>query len=72
LIYVKVYFIADSSLSSKPHDKLTTKVTIVTIVSVDFKLSSLPIIYVESPLAPIYPILVNTAKMPDALPCEEE
>jgi hypothetical protein len=72
LISVKVYLISDSSLSSKPHDKLTTKVTMATIVSASFKVTSLLIIYVESPLAHINPILANTAKIPEALPCEDD
>ena len=72
MIYVKVYLISDSSLSSKPHNKLTTKVTIDAMVSVYFKLSSLPIIYVVSPLTLINAKPLKNAKRPDALPCEDE
>ncbi len=71
LIYAIFYFISDSFLSNKPHDKPTTKVTIDAIVSVDFKLSSLPIIYVASPLAHINPMLEKIAIIPEALPYEE-
>ena len=72
MIYVKVYLISDSSLSSKPHNKLTTKVTIDAMVSVYFKLSSLPIIYVVSPVALINPIPPKTDKRLEDLPCEED
>lgn len=70
MTYVKDYFIAESSLSSKPHNKLTTKVTTDAIVRAYVKLSSRLIIYVESPLPPIVPIPLKNAKRPVALPYE--